>query len=396
MKQLISSLFLLVLSSSPFADPNPSTTLHTTALGYPYTAPFKVEVLFSEPVTGFDATVVNLVNATITTVTGSNASYVMTITPTIPGPITIFIPANVVKSLTTGAPNKTSNKLNITALDPILNPSSNFNLLAWTLTLPLPLGEQGNAISIDTPILNGYPILNTGYSNPPYFFTDTVTGSMNFFAPLNGATTTNSFFPKSELSEKLLNSTSPSWRLATFESNSMTASLLVTQVPPSKRIIIGALRDKGNSDASGVLVAKKALVKLFYDLNQLDPNGNPCNGCVYAQIRPVPIQDIYLKTVVLANNTPLNKLFIYRITVLRDGTLTVKVNNKSTSFNLNTSLDNTVGWGTQELLFKAGVYVPDTGTSNVLGGAVNFYSLQVKHSGCPQNSLRKVLEHSVT
>jgi hypothetical protein len=39
----------------------------------------------------------------------------------------------------------------------------------------------------------------------------------------------------------------------------------------------------------------------------------------------------------------------------------------------------------QELLFKAGVYVPENGLSNVLGGAAKFYSLQVKHTGCPQN-----------
>jgi len=385
MKKLVSAMLMLVLASPLFANPDLNVSLQTAALGYPYTQPFKVYVTFNEPVTGFDETLVNIVNASITNTQNiSQTSFVLSITPTMPGPITLFIPANLVKSLATGSSNHASNKLNIMALDPILNPSSNFDLSTWTLTLPLDLGDIGNAISIGTATLVGYPSLNTGYSNPPYFFTDTVTGSMNFFAPLDGATTPNSVFPLSELSEVVPGPTPATWTLNAYESNSLTASVLVTQVPPGKRIILGKIQDKGTSDASGLAMPKKALVKLFYDLNPLDPNGKPCNGCIYARIRPVPAQDTVLKTVTLANNTPLNKLFIYRITLLRDGTLTVKINRTSTTYDLNTSTDNTVGWGTQQLFFKAGVYVPESGTSDSIGGAAKFYSLQIKHVGCPQ------------
>jgi len=267
-------------------------------------------------------------------------------------------------------------------LDPTLNPSSNFDLSLWTLTLPVPLGDIGNATTISNATLVGQPSLNTGYTNPPYFYTDSVAGSMNFFAPLNGATTPGSVFPRCELSEQL--PTSPgTWLLSTYDSNTLSASLLVTQVPPSKKIVIGSIQDKGTTDASGQLVAVKSLVKIYYDLNPLDPNGNACNGCIYARIRPVPAQEVYLKTVTLLNNTPLNKLFMYRITLLDTGALTVKVNNKSQTYDLNTSTDNTVGWGTQQLLFKAGVYILDNGSSDSQGGAANFYSLQIKHTGCP-------------
>lgn len=377
--KLISTLLILFLTSPLFASNDTKVTLQTAALGYPYTQPFTVTATFSEPVTGFGTAEINIVNGTVSNLVGKcNTVFTMTITPIFPGPIILFVPAKVVKSLTTGSFNAVSNKLDIMALNPILNPSANFDLSLWSLVLPLPLGDIGNAITISSNTLNGQPILNTGFSEPPYFFTDETTGSMNFFTPLNGATTPNSVFPRSELSEQLPNFPHV-WTLDTYSSNTLTASLLVTQMPPSKKIVVGKIQDKGNSDASGLIVAKKSLVKIYYDLNQLDPNGEPCNGCIYARIRPVPAQDLFLKTVTLANNTPLNKLFIYKITLLKNGTLNVKVNNASTTFNLNTSTDNTIGWGTQQFFFKAGVYVQENGTSNSVGGAASFYSLQIKH-----------------
>lgn len=387
MKQFVATLCILLLTSPLFASPDPSVTLQTESLGQPYAQPFKVTVIFSEPVTGFTESEVNIVNGTISNlINRCDTVFTMTITPAFPGPITLFLPSKVVKSLTTGSFNLVSNKLNVMALNPVLNPSSNFDLSLWTLILPLPLGDIDGAITISSNTLNGYPQLNTGYSEPPYFFTDETTGSIGFFAPLNGATTPSALFPRSELSEYLPD-VPHTWRLKTCTSNTLTASLLVTQMPPSKKIVIGKIQDKGNPDDLNQIVGSKTLVKIFYDLNQLDPNGNPCNGCIYARIRPVPAQNLFLKTVTLANNVPLNKLFIYKITLLNDGLLRVNLHvggataqDASTSFNLNTSPDNTVGWGTQELFFKAGVYVQDNGTSNAIGGAANFYSLQIKHT----------------
>lgn len=379
MRNFVSTLVMLFSISPLFAASDLSTTLKTAALGYPYTQAFVVNVVFSEPVTAFALENVNIVNARITNIVNKcDTTFVLTITPILPGPITIFVPANQVKALSTGLSNLVSNKLKIKALDPILHPSSNFDLSLWTLILPLPLGDIGNAITINSTTLNGFPSLNTGYINPPYFYTDVVTGAMNFFAPLNGATTINSVYPRSELSEYLPRFPH-SWTLETYASNTLTASLLVSEVPPSKRILVGKIQDKGNSDASGTVVASKTLVKIYYDLNQLDPNGNACNGCIYARIRPVPAQDLFLKTVTLAKNTPLNKLFIYKIILLRDGTLNVKVNDVSTTYNLNTSTDNTMGWGTQELFFKAGVNILDNGASSSIGGQVSFRSIEIKH-----------------
>ena len=388
MKQLVSALFILILTSPLFAEPDVGVTLKTSALGYPYTLPFTLTVIFTEPVTGFDLQTINLVNASVSNLAGNcNTKFTMLVTPTFPGPMSLFVPAKSVRSLITGSFNKISNKLNIMALDPVLHPSSNFDLSLWTLTLPTPLGDVGGAISISSNTLNGHPELNSGYTDPPYFFTDEKTGAMDFFAPLNGATTPNAVFPRSELSE-FLPHVPHAWKLNTYASNSLEASLLVTQMPPSKKIVIGKIRDKGTPDNSGIITASKTLVKIYYDLNQLSDTGEACNGCIYARIRPTPAQDTFLKTRPLVTNVPLNRLFIYKITLSSDGTLKVNVhflndaamNDPSFTYNLNTSTDNTVGWGTQELFFKAGVYVQDNGISNFDGGAASFYSLKITHT----------------
>ena len=119
-------------------------------------------------------------------------------------------------------------------------------------------------------------------------------------------------------------------------------------------------------------------MKLYYDSNTLDPNRNPCNGCVYAQVRNTPSQSNYLKIVNLIRNIPLNTKFIYRLILIKDGSLTIKANNASTTVKLSTSTNNTIGWGAQQLYFKAGAY--NLEHDSVIGGAVSFYSLQVAHT----------------
>jgi hypothetical protein len=200
------------------------------------------------------------------------------------------------------------------------------------------------------------------------------------FSPLNGGTTPGSEFSRCEFYE-ILPGASAYWTLSTFASNSLSASLLVSQVGPTqKRVIVGQIHDKGNTDSLGHTASNSPLLKLYYDRKALDPNNSICNGCIYAQIRTTPAQSSFLKIVNLAKNIPLNTIFKYNIMLLRDGTLTITANNLSTIIKLNTSTNNTIGWGTQQLYFKAGVYNLENSTSNTQGGAASFYSLQVAHT----------------
>ena len=349
-----------------------TVSLTSTSLGYPYTSTFQVGVNFGQPVMGLDASQVQVTNASIQSITGSGANYVMVIAPINPGKIDISILNNQVKTLS-GQPLLKSDIYSISALDPLFRPSYNFGLQNWKLTMPLPLGNNSSAIIIEQPTLSGIASENSGYTKAPYFYTDAVTGAMRFFAPLDGGTTSGSDYARTEFSVIL------NWNMAKFSSNQMVASVSINQVPPSKKIVIGQIHHKAVTDANGKSVSAKPLLKIMYDLNKLDPNKNPCNGCIYEQVRTIPGSDNFFKIVTLAKNIPLNQIFIYRVTLLKDGTLTVMVNDVSTVIKVNTSTNNTIGWGMQNLYFKAGVYNIDNGKSDTAGGGDSFYSLTLLH-----------------
>ena len=358
---------------------NPTVSFKSTSLGYPYTQTFQVNVQFSQPVSGLSLSQVNITNGSIESITGSGANYTLVVAPTQAGKVNISIPMNAVMSLT-GTANQASDIFSINALDTLVRPSSNFDLTKWSLTLPLPLGSPGNAMSVNQATLAGDPSLNSGYTNKPYFFTDNTTGAMTFFAPLSGASTPNSHYARSELLEVLPGSSS-TWRLNTFSSNLLIASVKASQVPPlTKRIIVAQIHDKATTDSYGNKVSTAPLLKLYYDSNPLDPNKNACNGCIYGQVRTTAAGNRFLKVVNLAKNIPLNTVFIYRITFVKDGTLTLQANDGSTVIKVNPSNNNTIGWGAQQLYFKAGVYLVENGTSKTTGGSDSFYSLQVIHN----------------
>ena len=381
MNKMTTGLLLFLLMPILVAGVNPTVSLQTATASNPYPHSFALAVTFSEPVVGFSATSLAVANGTVASIAGADCqpSFSVVIQPTAVSGVKLVIPAGVVTSLSSGALNLMSNTINLLGLNPSLPPSSNFDLKRWSLTLPLPLDRLNDAISIGEITLNGVPSTNTGYSNPPYFFTDPMTGAMNFFAPLNGGTTPNSAFARSELLEVLPGS-SPTWKLSTFASNTLSASLLISEVPPiEQRMVIGQIHDKGTTDGFGNRASNSPFVKVYYDSNPLDPNKNVCNGCVYAQIRIAPSQSGFFPIVNLINNVPLNTVFDYQVVLLRDGTLTIQANGIATTTKVSSSNNNRIGWGAQNLYFKAGVYNLERSKSTTLGGAAGFYSLQVNH-----------------
>ncbi|MEC8195972.1 MAG: Ig-like domain-containing protein, partial [Pseudomonadota bacterium] len=74
---------------------------------------FDITATFSEPVTGFVAADVNVSNGTVAGLSGSGASYTITITPT-GGDVSISIPAGIASSASTGALNEASASTTVT------------------------------------------------------------------------------------------------------------------------------------------------------------------------------------------------------------------------------------------------------------------------------------------
>lgn len=73
-------------------------------------------------------------------------------------------------------------------------PADVLSLVRWKLTLPKPLGSSGDPDEIFQPQLNNY-------EHPSYFFVACPGPVVVFRAPVNGATTSNSGNPRSELRE---------------------------------------------------------------------------------------------------------------------------------------------------------------------------------------------------
>lgn len=374
-KKIVIWISTLSLSFASFA--NPTVKFLTPSLGFSNNAPFSLNIHFSDPVDGFSPSNITVTNAVVTGFNGIGANYTAQILPLINnGLMKVSIPANSASSTIDNTPNSASKVLSIRALSPLLHPSSNFDLSRFELITPLPIGGIGEAERIESYQLNGSPSANTGYSNPPYFYTDPVTGSMNFFAPLNGATTPNSTFPRSELSEE----ENLQWSISTFTNNSLTASLLIKQVPPSGTLTIGQIHDRGDTDPYGTSAPNEPLIKLMYGTKPIINKQN-CGGCIHAQIRNTPVTPSNKQMdIVIATDVSLNSIFSYVIDLKNDGTLTIKANNQTQTIKLSTSNNNTIGWGSQYFLFHAGAYLHENGTSPTEGGQANFYYLNLKHS----------------
>jgi hypothetical protein len=77
------------------ADITAPTVALTSASPTSTNAPFLVTATFSESVTGFIASDVNLTNSTISNFTGSGTTYNFTVTPNAEGPVTVDVPAAI-------------------------------------------------------------------------------------------------------------------------------------------------------------------------------------------------------------------------------------------------------------------------------------------------------------
>ena len=228
---------------------------------------------------------------------------------------------------------------------PPRTPSADFDLSRWKLTLPHDAvgGIAGDATEVAR---------LQAYTQPPYFYS-AADGGMVFWAPVNGATTGGSNYPRSELREmQQAGNAALNWSSA--DRSVLDARLKVDRTPAaSGKLVVGQIHGYGVAP----------LVKLQYEAS---------GGRLYALINPTPTSSIPLKFL-LASGVPMGRVFDYRIAV-DDGVLSLSAaGGKPLQYRIDPR------WQPVGLYFKAGAYVQASGSDGADGGQATFYRLAAAH-----------------
>lgn len=242
-------------------------------------------------------------------------------------------------------------------------PSDEFELTNWKLTLPVDedRGTDGEAIEIED---------LTGYEDPDHFY-DAPDGAMVFAAAVDGATTSGSQYPRSELRE-MRRGERAAWHLS--EGGTMTATLRVDSVPARSngspgRIVIGQIH--GEDDE---------LVRLYYENSTLyfvnDRAGADDEESDFA------LQNALGEEPDIA----LGERFSYLIDA-HDAILTVEAHADMDVYRSTTPINDV--WQSDTFYFKAGVYLGVNDETGAGVGQASFYALDVGHEpGGGLNGLR--------
>jgi hypothetical protein len=232
----------------------------------------------------------------------------------------------------------------VQALDPTVSPGGNFDLSTWELQLPI--GSPGSPTTIHSGDLVG----DDGYTNPAYFWTDKVDGSMTFWDPESGVTTPNSNYPRSELREMNRDGSAANWSLS--GTHTLAADLRIVSVTAS--VCVGQIH-LGTGGSS-----TKPLVELYYHSNGdivLGTENSPAGG----------------QTPHTLGHVALGQRWTYKIQVA-DSHVKVTVNGTTTTYAIQSD------FFAYRQYFKAGDYNQTASSSTSRGAKVKFYSLTTAHS----------------
>lgn len=219
------------------------------------------------------------------------------------------------------------------------------DLSTWNLTIP-----QGTpALTIAT------PTLVKGFKDS-YFHSDT--GTLFFWAPVTGSTSTGSDYPRSELRETNPDGSLRNW-LYSAADNEMKATLMVNQVPSVGKVVIGQIH---------VFQGSAPMLKLEYQYKDKTGDGN-----IVAKLRVLPT-DADGTVITLATGIKLNTRFAYSLHLTKAGELAINVADKIYTTRLNSK------WANTQFYYKAGAYISDNTGYASEGGMVTFYSLAVTHT----------------
>jgi hypothetical protein len=219
---------------------------------------------------------------------------------------------------------------------PALLPSQIINLAVWVLTLPI--GKFENPTEIEGPSL-------LSYKNSKYFFTINNTAVV-FRAPVNGVSTENSNYPRTELREMLDSDNQASWDM-NHGTHTMYLRGSVTVLPKTVPKTVFA-QIHGNDDDIIELRCWNRSNKLLIDAFH--------NGMVYG---------------ILDNNYNLGKIFTVKM-VATNNMVSIFYNDMSLPV-LNIPSINDACY------FKAGVYPQYYSKNSTDYAETMIYSLNVSH-----------------
>lgn len=219
------------------------------------------------------------------------------------------------------------------------------DLSTWNLSIPV----GSVATTIDT------PVLVKGFKDE-YFHADT--GTLFFWAPVTGSKTASAKYARSELRETNTDGSVRNWKYADAN-NTLKATMMVTQVPSTGKVVIGQIHVYGSNEP---------LLKVEYQYKEKLGTGN-----IVAKIRMTPDQDDPT-VVTVATGVPMNKSLNYIIQLTNAGTLNVTAYNKTWTTKIGS------GWSSAQMYFKAGVYVQDNTGYATEGGSTTFTKLAIAHT----------------
>lgn len=223
------------------------------------------------------------------------------------------------------------------------------DLTTWNLTIPVGVP----ATTIETPALAG------GYQDHYFQSKD---GTISFWAPVNGTTTANSDYPRSEMRETYADGTLRNWTYSAA-TNVLSATTKITQVPSTGIIAFSQVHTK-QSTSPPLMLGYQYSAKTGY-------------GSVVIAFRGRP-RDADSKKVVLSSKIKLDQYFSYEINLGKDGTITVGLIEPNGTFkSWQGKLDK--AWKGHSLYFKAGVYTLDNSGYETEAGAATFKQLKLEH-----------------
>ena len=254
----------------------------------------------------------------------------------------------------------------------VSNVTTSIDLSHWKVTLPLgKYDDISSAIEVTD---------LAGFSLPPYF--DAQPDGITFSASTEGAHTTGSHYPRSELREMDGNGDEYDW--TTTEGGTLAATLKVNSVPTVTHIVDGSMPAgiKAKVPGPGRIVVGQIhgpddeLCRLYYDRGVLYFNDDKSG------LKQKEVSFVLRDSTGLATDIPLGQLFSYEITANQQQLVVNAVVEGRTY-----SASEPIGsfWVDQQLYFKAGAYVQVgyPGSSALeMGygtGSVTFTSIALSH-----------------